>query len=495
MVEIERTSSIPIYKQIAVKLKKKIIKGELPNGTCLPSERRLACLLEVNRNTVIKAYKRLADEGYISSEIPGRKGHFVTFQGGEAKEPAEQADAAKSTVYSYSSSVSMCERIFSNIYSESFWPEVISFGGHIIPDEFIDMDVIQRVVDDVVRKYGVEGFSYCDHKGHPLLRKQLANSLREEGMRVSAGEILILNETTQGLEYITHLLTRENDAVVAEYPIMPDFYGLLKQHGLRVFFVDLKADGPDLAQLENLFKTINPKYFHTMPDHHAVTGSCMSMEKRKKVLELSYQYHVPVVEERWFWGLSDEGGNLPSLYALDRRKNVLMLDDLLTRFYYSAKLSILTAPKEIINRAGRNVRGIQNHLQSLEQLMLTEYLKAGCDKVQREKMCVHYRSKREKMLDCLEELTPLGVRWQDPKGGLGIWCRLPSGTNDMQLYKNLKKRNILISPGKLFFPEGTEGHAFMRLSFSNVSDEGIEKGIAGIKEEMEKRQKAGMDRQ
>lgn len=486
MIEIDRSSSIPIYKQIAVNLKNKIIKEELAYGACLPSERRLACLLDVNRNTVVKAYEILSDGGYISSQIPGRKGYFVVFHSDE------QADkpGGRPTVFNYSSNVTSYERTFLNIYSDSFSPDIISFGGHIIPDELVYMDAIEKVIGEVVEKYGVTGFSYCDHKGHPLLRKELARSLQEEGMKISGGEVLLLNETTQGLEYISHFLTRENDAVVTEYPIMPDLYALLKQHGLQILFVDLEPDGPDLSQLENLFKTRRPKYFHTMPDYHAVTGSCMSLEKRKKVLELSYKYDVPIVEERWFWGLNYSDERLPSLYALDKRKNVLMLDDLITRFYYGAKLSVLAAPKEIIDRAGRNIMGIQNHLQSLEQLMMTEYLRAGYDKIQRAKMVSHYRLKHEKLEGSLEELRPLGLTWHSQKGGLGIWCQLPRGVNDMQLYKALRKQNVLISPGKLFFPEGADGNTHIRLSFSNVSDEGIKKGVAIIKREIEAAQKS-----
>jgi len=481
MIEIDRSSSIPIYKQIAVNLKNKIIKEEIAYGTCLPSERRLACLLDVNRNTVVKAYHFLSDGGYISSRIPGRKGYFVVFHSYEQK----KIPNGRATVYNYSNNVTSYERTFLNIYSDSFLPDIISFGGHIIPDEFIYMDAIEKVIGEVIQKYGVTGFSYCDHKGHPLLRKQLARSLQEEGMNISAGEVLLLNETTQGLEYISHVLTRENDAVVTEYPIMPDLYALLKQHGLRVLFVNLEPDGPDISQLENLFRTARPKYFHTMPDYHAVTGSRMSLEKRKRVLELSYQYDVPIVEERWFWGLNYTDENLPPLYALDQRKNVLMLDDLITRFYYGAKLSVLAAPKEIIDRAGRNIRGIQNHLQSLEQLMMVEYLKAGYDKIQRTKMVSHYRRKHQKLESCLEELKPLGLTWHSQKGGLGIWCRLPERINDMRLYRALRRQNVLISPGKLFFPEGADSHTHIRLSFSNVSDQGIEKGVAAIKKEIE----------
>lgn len=482
MIEINRDSSTPIYKQIVMNLKNKILNEEIPYGTCLPSERRLACSLGVNRNTVIKAYKLLADYGYISSDIPGRKGYFVVFRNLNSLDESKES---RNAVFNYSNNITSLERTFQSIYSKSFSSDTISFAGNIIPDNLIYLDGIKKVINTVIEIYGVEAFSYCSYKGHPLLRKELAKSLRLEGMNITGSEILLLNETTQGLEYISHFLTKENDNIVCEYPIMPNLYAIFRLHGINIHFVNLQKDGPDIRQLEALFKKHKPKFFHTMPDYHGITGSTMSLEKRKKVLELSYKYNVPIIEERWFYGLNYTGSPLPSLYALDTRKNVIMLDDLIIRFYNGAKLSILAAPKEIIERAGRNISGIQNHLQSLEQLMLTEYLNAGYDQIQRETMVLYYHEKLKVMEEELAKLIPLGFEWDSPQGGLSIWCKLPKGINDMQLYKRLRKRNILIFPGKLFYPEGSDGNSHMRLSFSNVCTEDIKTGIKIIKEEIE----------
>ena len=84
----------------------------------------------------------------------------------------------------------------------------------------------------------------------------------------------------------------------------------------------------------------------------------------------------------------------------------------------------------------------------------------------------------------MEPLRQRGLSWQSPKGGMGIWCRLPKGINDMKLYEALRRRKVLICPGKLFFPGGTEEGGFMRLSFSNISDANIEKGMSIIYDEI-----------
>jgi GntR family transcriptional regulator len=67
-IKIDKGNGIPIYIQIRDGLRKLIAGGSLV-GNRLPTERRLSEELDVSRNTVSMAYKELADEGVISSQI------------------------------------------------------------------------------------------------------------------------------------------------------------------------------------------------------------------------------------------------------------------------------------------------------------------------------------------------------------------------------------------------------------------------------------------
>ena len=54
-IKIDYDSKIPIYMQIANRMKQLIFSGELVTGSTLPSERATAKLLNVHRNTIAKA--------------------------------------------------------------------------------------------------------------------------------------------------------------------------------------------------------------------------------------------------------------------------------------------------------------------------------------------------------------------------------------------------------------------------------------------------------
>jgi GntR family transcriptional regulator len=74
-ISILTTSPEPVYEQIVRQIQDRVASGELKPGTALPTVRQLAGDLQLNRNTVARAYKQLEDRGVILTA--GRKGTFV----------------------------------------------------------------------------------------------------------------------------------------------------------------------------------------------------------------------------------------------------------------------------------------------------------------------------------------------------------------------------------------------------------------------------------
>ena len=66
-ISIDKSSKVPVYLQIADQIKAQIISGALPRSSALPSERALAQILDVHRNTVVKAYGELKSDAWIES--------------------------------------------------------------------------------------------------------------------------------------------------------------------------------------------------------------------------------------------------------------------------------------------------------------------------------------------------------------------------------------------------------------------------------------------
>lgn len=73
---IVNDSAIPLYEQIISQIKEHILKGEIQQGTLLPSIRMMAKELKVSIITVKRAYEDLEAEGFVQT-TPG-KGTYVS---------------------------------------------------------------------------------------------------------------------------------------------------------------------------------------------------------------------------------------------------------------------------------------------------------------------------------------------------------------------------------------------------------------------------------
>ena len=75
-INIQNTSSTPLYEQIVQQVKNHILSGRLEQGEALPSIRQLARDLQVSIITTKRAYEELESQGFLTT-VAG-KGTFVS---------------------------------------------------------------------------------------------------------------------------------------------------------------------------------------------------------------------------------------------------------------------------------------------------------------------------------------------------------------------------------------------------------------------------------
>ena len=90
---LDPKSAVPLYEQIAVRLKAAVATGELRAGDSLPSVRQLAGKLRINPATVVQAYRGLEDQGFV--ELRQGAGTFVRSVGSETRSRERVAQARR----------------------------------------------------------------------------------------------------------------------------------------------------------------------------------------------------------------------------------------------------------------------------------------------------------------------------------------------------------------------------------------------------------------
>ena len=76
-VKVDPSESTDLYEQVGAELRRAIANGEAKPPDRLPAEGALASLLSINTNTVIRALRRLRDEGLLEF----RRGRGITVAG------------------------------------------------------------------------------------------------------------------------------------------------------------------------------------------------------------------------------------------------------------------------------------------------------------------------------------------------------------------------------------------------------------------------------
>lgn len=75
--EVKLNTSEPVYKQIVLHVKRSILLERVESGERLPSRREIASQLNVNPNTVQKAFKAMEEEGFVHTS--GTQGSVIYF--------------------------------------------------------------------------------------------------------------------------------------------------------------------------------------------------------------------------------------------------------------------------------------------------------------------------------------------------------------------------------------------------------------------------------
>ena len=71
---------------------------------------------------------------------------------------------------------------------------------------------------------------------------------------------------------------------------------------------------------------------------------------------------------------------------------------------------------------------------------------------------------------------PKGIKWVEPQGGFYMWLSLPDQVMATALFKDCLKQGLVFVTGRTFDPENVNDD-HLRLSFSNMPKEDIEKGV------------------
>lgn len=350
-VELDRTSTVPLYQQLYENISSAIENGNLPQGTKLPSIRRFSEDLDLSRTTIEGAYQQLCVEGYIISKP--QSGYYVHLDVIVAAKHKNIKNPPKPNK-------KMTDNIIYNLSSDS------------IDSETADIKLWRSYIKDVLKKQNVI-ISYGDPQGETELRRAIAfYSYTVRGVSCSENNIVI-GAGTQPLLYLLCGLLREYGTNAAiEKGGFSKAERVFDDCGFHITHVSGNMDGININELYH--NKVNSLFVN--PSGNLLTGQPMKMNKRYELLYWAEQCSGIIIEDDYNGELRFSSHPIPALQGMDSDK-VVYMGSFSKLLLPSVRIGYMVLPPCLMEIYQKKSLLYNQTASKIEQLALARYIHDG----------------------------------------------------------------------------------------------------------------------
>jgi DNA-binding transcriptional MocR family regulator len=467
MPSIDRESIVPIYQQIYEELREAIQTGTLPELTRLPPERTLAEKLNVNRSTVVHAYRELVADGLIEQRVGS--GSRVARAAGQPPRSADVPWWVTLPPWRVGS--------FPQVLGElaaTFHGDRISFVQGVPP---VEPSPLGELAKSFARVAGDPAFvlTYGDSEGHAPLREAIAARMRARGCRIDPRQVLVLTGSTQGISLVAQSLAEPGDEIIVEAPTYPGALQIFQIAGLRAIPVAVDDDGMRVDHVEAILRTRRPRFIYTMPSLHNPTGVTMNADRRERLVTLATRARVPIVEDDPYGALVQTPSSPLVAHSPDY---VVYLSTFSKTIAPSLRLGWITAPRAIYERLLLRKQSYDMATSLYVQAGVCDYLTNAYDD-HLVRLRAELAERRTIARDAIAEHWPKTMRLAKGGGGFYLWLTAPREMRARALLETAERNGATFLFGEAFYAASGGDHNF-RLAITAVSRDDLVEGIRRI---------------
>ncbi|WBW99477.1 MocR-like pyridoxine biosynthesis transcription factor PdxR [Oceanirhabdus sp. W0125-5] len=470
--EIQFSDDVPKYIQISNSIKELILDGRIEQDEKLPPIRKLAEFLSVNKDTIIRAYDKLESEG-------------AAYQKMGSGTYAKRRDEGLIYKREYS-------KILKKIAEKEF-QGYIDFSGENVNIQYFPVKVFKDIINQVIDRDDIGVFVEKESIGFKGLRECINERFWDSNMNIN--RLLIVSGAQQGIDIISKAIININDNVIVERPTYGGAISVFKYRRANIFEISIDEDGMNLDELEEILKKNKIKALYTMSYFQNPTGISMSMDKKKRLIQLANEYNFYIIEDDYLSELIyDKDIEYHSLKSMDIHDKVIYIKSFSKLFLPGIRLGYVIGTDKTTDAIIKSKINTDIATSSLMQRALDLYIRKGYWEEQISSMKREYSYKYKELLKIITEELGEYVDIIDPKGGMSFFIKLNEKLiDDKELFYRCLNRKVVITPGRIFFKRIKKYENYFRISFGKASVEEMREGIKIIREEIEKsiREKLG----
>ena len=342
-----------------------------------------------------------------------------------------------------------------------------------------------ELVPEVLGARSPSTLDYGPTEGEFELRENLTAFLeQQEGNPPPPERLLITAGGMQGLDLVCKLFVDHGDLVVTEVPTYTNGIATITGYQGRVLEVPTDAEGMQVELLRERCQRegATPKLIYVIPNFQNPSGTTLSLERRKLLIDLAERWDAIVLEDDPYALLRFAGEPIPSLEALaDGRARVIGVRTFSKILAPGLRVGWLTAEPGVIELMIAAKQSMDTCTNVPMQRLVSKFLERGLLAAHLERLRVAYRE-RKHVMDAALDATfgDLDARWTDPSGGFFLWLELPDDIDSQRLFPIAVEEGVAFIPGPAFtLGEGLRSS--LRLCFATTTGERTRLGVRRLR--------------
>ena len=362
------------------------------------------------------------------------------------------------------------------------WPDPAVFPG----------EEIGRITAELLKNKADRVLQYGTTEGLTALRRELVRLAADRyGIECSIDHIVITAGSAQGMDLASRVIINSDDKVFVGLPTYFGGTGAIMAACGELLGIPVEDDGMDTGQLEEQLHRLKKKGqrakgVYVIPNFQNPTGTTLSLERRRHLVELAERYDLVIFEDDPYGDLRFEGEQLPPIMALDTNGRVVHMRSMSKTFAPGLRVAWSIGPPDMIRKMVVAKQFVDVAANSLAQHILLEFIQSGLWEKRIQLNNKYYKGKRDFMLEQLAFHFPEEVLWNQPHGGFFIFVKLPPQIDASALLTEAIENKVAFVAGEPFFIDGGGTNTF-RLSYSQSGESVIAAAVAKLGSLIKKR--------
>jgi GntR family transcriptional regulator/MocR family aminotransferase len=401
-LHIDGSTTETLQAQIYDQIREAIVRGLLLPGVALPSSREYARELKLSRNTVMLAYEKLAQEGYLRMR-PG-SGTFIADAA-----PQEHCGLGSDLSEKFKTERESREPLHPAVLLRADGLRMVQHGPNDHQIDFwygstnslnFPLRELRKLFIENLPRASANISGYGPPEGIVELRRAIARHVsKSRAIPVDPDQVVITAGAQEGLNLIGRLFVQPCVRIAVESPCYLGAAQVFESYGGVLVPLQVDEQGARTDLLQGCGVTLA----YVTPSHQFPTGAIMSTMRRLELLGWAEANGAYIIEDDYDSEFRYDGSPHTAVAGLRNNNSVIYIGSFSKSIGSGLRTGYLIVPRQLIEPT-RRAKSLANYGHPwIEQIVLAEFINGGGFSRHLRRLRQFYAQTRQTLLQCLKE--------------------------------------------------------------------------------------------